>query len=84
MSADPAAIVGCRVEELEDGAAGGYLNGGYTTAEQDEQATAVGGSQRAAVLGKGRDYGLDQVGLVDGVGFFVQDVQVVAAAESYP
>ena len=72
------------VEDLEDGAAGGYFYGGHAAAEQDEQAAAVRGSQRTAVLGKGRDYGLDQVGLVDDVGIFVHDVEVVTAAEPYP
>jgi hypothetical protein len=63
---------------------GGYFYGGYAAAEQDEQAAAVGGTEGAAVLGKGHEHVLDQIGLVGGVGFFVDDVEVIAAAEPDP
>ena len=67
----------------EDGAAGGYFDSGYAAAEQDEHAAAVGRPQRAAILRKGRDHVVDHLGLDVGVGIFVHDVQVVAAAEPY-
>jgi hypothetical protein len=67
----------------EDGAAGCYFDSGYAAAEQDELAATVGGPERTAILGKGRDHVVDQIGLDVDVGLVVDDVQVVAAAKPY-
>lgn len=65
-----------------DRAAWCYLEAGDAAAEQHDKAVTMSGTKDARVLGKRGDGVLDKGVWVDGAGFFVGDVNVVATNQS--
>jgi hypothetical protein len=67
--------------QSQDGAARRYLKGGNAPAVQHQEPVTVPAAQCPAILRKGRDDVLKDLVRVEGAGFLVRNVQVIATSE---
>ena len=66
---------------LQNGAPGGYLNGGYAAAVEHDEPIAVSGAKCSGLFGKLCDDVFDDLFGVGCVGLVVGEVHVIAADE---